>query len=348
MYTPKFNYSDKVVQNLVKIERSKTILENLDLSYGIRQKLLTQLKAKDIMHLANGMGLDITLKDAEKLVNSQRIESVDETRSTILKNFKNAIDFNRSNVADTYAEFDRSVLFHITKLILNQWRETWEVNVRNFHDKLDERWDNYVTMRDTNISVNDIDSEINELIEWYKYSIPAITPVVRIAIVMYRLIEISAFSAGNKFIIWALIDYMLLKNGLSSRSYVSVIQMLSGSEERILKGYEIVRKTYDLSHWIDIFTSIISSELMSVREQIHEFVTEEEKSKQQPFLNLNKRQLKVLKYLQNVPVIKREDYCHMMEVSTMTAFRDLNDLVRKKLVKVEGKGRGTRYKLSSM
>jgi hypothetical protein len=31
----------------------------------------------------------------------------------------------------------------------------------------------------------------------------------------------------------------------------------------------------------------------------------------------------------------------------MTAFRDLKDLVRKKLIKLDGKGRGTKYKLAS-
>ena len=75
---------------------------------------------------------------------------------------------------------------------------------------------------------------------------------------------------------------------------------------------------------------------------------EDERAKKQPFLDLNPRQLKVLRYLQNVPYIKREDYCHMMDVSTMTAFRDVNDLVRKKLLKVEGQGRGTKYRLSTM
>ena len=348
MYTPKFNYSDKVVQNLVKIERSKAILENLDLSYPVRQKLITTTKSFDILHFANIFGLEFTIKDAEKIVTSQRIEDEDNTQATIIRNFKNVLDFNRSNVADTYSEFDKPVILHISKLLLNHWRETWEASFRSLNEKLDERWDNYSGLRDKSISVSEIESEISELIEWYKYSAPSIVPVVRIAITMFRLIEISPFLAGNKFIILSLLDYLFFKNGFSSKIYTSVIRMVINSEERFLKGYEIVQKTYNLSHWIDIFTSAIANDLILTREEIHEFITEEEKSKQQPFLNLNKRQLKVLKYLQNVPTIKREDYCHMMDVSTMTAFRDLNDLVRKKLIKIDGRGRGTKYKLSTM
>lgn len=348
MYTPKFNYSDKVVNNLVKIERSKTILENTELSYNIKQKIGTTTKSYDMLYFANILGLEVTLKDAEKLLSSQKLDGVDEIRSIILKNFKNVLDFNRSNVADTYSEFDKPIILHISKLMLNQWKETWEANIRSLSEKLDDRWDSYLHLRDQSIDVNSIEMEVAELVEWYKYSIPTIIPIVRIAIVMYRLMEIAPFNAGNKFILLGIMDYLFLKNGFGGKTYSSVVKSIITNEEKFTKGYEIVRKTYDLSHWIDIFTSITLKELMDTREDIQDFVATEEKSKQQPFLNLNKRQLKALKYLQNVPTIKREDYCHMMDVSTMTAFRDLNDLVSKKLIKIEGRGRGTKYKLTNM
>jgi Fic family protein len=291
---------------------------------------------------------DITIKDAEKIVISNKLENIDEPRYTILKNFKNSLDFNRSNIADTYSELDTSVVIHLSKLILSQWRETWEANYRNFSDKIDDRWDTFVRFRDPNLLVQHIPQEIDNLVEWYKFSIPTITPIVRIAVLFYRFIEISPFIAGNKFILIALLDYLLLKNGFSSKSYSSLTRVIDLHEEKFSKTFEVIKKTYDLSLWIDAFAQTMLEELTLVREEIEKFIVLEEKAKAQPFLNLNKRQLKVLKYLQKVPIIKREDYCHMMEVSTMTAFRDLNDLVRKKLVKVEGKGRGTIYKLSTM
>ncbi len=348
MYSPKFSYNDKSVQNLVKFENHKTTLQNLDLSYNVRYKLSQRSKSLDIFHLAHILKLDLTLKDAEKLVSTQKLDRVDETRLSILKNFKNALDFNRSSIADTYAELDKPVILHLNKLVLTQWRETWEASFRSFTDKIDERWDSYVQLRDKNLKVNDIDTEIQDLVDWYKYSIPTITPLVRIAVVFLRLIEICPFTAGNKFTITAILDYLMLKNGYGSKIYTSVTRVVDNVEDKFQKAFQIYQKTYDLSFWIDTFIAAFLSDIVNVKEEINGFIVEEEKSKQQPFLNLNKRQLKVLKYLQNVPQIKREDYCHMMEVSTMTAFRDLNDLVRKKLLKVEGQGRGTKYKLASM
>lgn len=348
MYEPTYSYNDSLVSTLIKIEQNKVNLQNIDLSYNLRQKLLQKLKVLDIFHAANSLKLEMTLRDAEKIALGQSLESVDEIRSILLKNIRQTLEFNRSNVADTYSELDKSVVLHINKIMLNQWRETWEGNFRSFTDKVEDRWDNLFKFHDPNIPSGEIENEVENLIDWYKLSIPTVPAVVRIAIVFYRLVQIAPFTAANKFTIISIIDYLMMRNNFGVRAHTSVIRMIDYQDEKFERIFEMVKKAYDLTFFIDTFAQALLEELLDAREEVNEFMTQEEKSKQQPFLNLNKRQLKILKYLQNVPTIKREDYCHMMDVSTMTAFRDLNDLVRKKLLKLEGKGRGTKYKLASM
>lgn len=345
MYQPEYQYNDKFVQMLIKLENLRTSIENVDVSYNTKQKLQIRSKNLDIFHFGHLLKLDITLKDAEKINNGGRVEYIDETRSTIIKNFKNVLEFNRSSVADTYAEMDKSIIIHINKIMLSQWKETWEANLRSFNDKIDDRWDNLVELRDEEIPIAEIENELNDLVEWYKYSIPTTPAMVRICIFFHRLIQIAPFNGANKFVAIALLDYLLVKNNFGSKVYTSLVRIFQANDEKVFKSLEIINKAYDIGYWIETFTQLMLLEITQAKEEIGEFVSQEEKSKQQPFLNLNKRQLKVLKYLQSVPEIRREDYCHMMDVSTMTAFRDLNDLVRKKLLKVEGQGRGTKYRL---
>src|SRR5690606_7486046 len=144
-----------------------------------------------------------------------------ELRSTVLKNLKQVFDFNRSQIADTYQEFDMSIVLHINKLVLNQWREPWEANLRSFNDKIDDRWDNLVKYHNSNIAVGDIRLHVQELIEWYKYAIPSVPAIVRIAVTIFRLLQIAPFTSANKFTIIAITDYLLLKSGLSTKSYTS-------------------------------------------------------------------------------------------------------------------------------
>jgi len=60
---------------------------------------------------------------------------------------------------------------------------------------------------------------------------------------------------------------------------------------------------------------------------------------------LGDRQFRVLEYLKNYFEISRREYATMFGVSFMTAFRDLNQLERKKILIKTGRGRATKYLL---
>lgn len=347
MYQPKFSYSDQLVSNLIKLEGLKVSLSESDLSYSIKHKLTLKAKTSDIFHFSHLVGLDLTLKDSEKIANGLRLDNLSDVRNKLLNNFRNVIEFNRSNIADTYSELDFTVLLHINKLLLGNLKELWDSRFRGPSDTLtdDDKW---VELVDKNISGDDIQKEMINLVEWYKSVQVTMPEVVRIAIVVYRLLESSPYLYANLYTSILVADYISNKKGYSSRIYSSLIKMFDSNQEQLLEAYKISRTNFDQSIWIELFSDLLIKEVGSVKENISDFIVEDEKSKNQPFLDMNKRQLKVLRYLQTVPFIKREDYCHMMEVSTMTAFRDLNSLVRKKLLKVDGQGRGTKYRLTSM
>jgi len=62
-------------------------------------------------------------------------------------------------------------------------------------------------------------------------------------------------------------------------------------------------------------------------------------------LGLNERQIKVIEYLKEHGKIDRKTYCDICEVEKTVAYEELSDLVKKKIIKMLGKGRGTHYSL---
>lgn len=347
MFRPNFNYTDKLVASLVKLESVKSSLTNLDLSYPIKHKLNINAKTQDIFHLGHMLGLDMTLKDAEKIAGGLRLEGFKDQNAYILSNFRNSLEFNRSNIADTYSELDFTVLLHVNKLITSSWRESWDSRLRNANDDFIDK-DEWVALRDISITGEQVQSEMIELVEWYKSVIPTITPAIRIGIALFRVSEVAPYYAANMLSFIGLADYLFVKNGFAGKIYSSFVRNFDVNHNTYKEALVVSKKANDITYWLETLVENLVKELVETKEEMGKLTADDEKSKNQPFLDLNKRQLKVLRYLQTVPMIKREDYCHMMEVSTMTAFRDLNDLVRKKLIKVEGKGRGTKYRLSSM
>lgn len=348
MYQPSFQYTDKLVNLLIKAESLKTSIHSNDFSYNVKSMLQRNAKILDIFFLSNMMKLNLDLKASEKIVNGVLPSGLTKDKIALLVNYRNCIEFNQSSVAETYMEFDINTILHLNKLVLTSWRESWDIKFRSQEVKDNSLLDDWREFTDQRISGDQIFEEISNLFEWYS-SVNASCPnLIKVGIIVYRLIEIYPFVEENKLTILAFLDFLLFKYGYSYKVYSSVLRCIQSSPEKIKKGIYYAKVNASLEFWLEIFIDCIVNELMEVKTQIQEFILEEDKSRKKPFLNLNKRQMKVLQYLQNVPSIKREDYCHMMDVSTMTAFRDLNDLVRKKLLKTVGVGRGTKYKLYSM
>jgi hypothetical protein len=358
MYTPNFVLSHTIINNLIKLETEKATTELQKLEDQVAAEMKARAKALNLFHLGHLIGVNLTLKDAEKIAEGKRIHTED-ARGVILTNFRNVIEFVRSSVSDSYVDIDLNILLHLNKLMLTDWREPWEAKFRTGGEQVDSSFDSWLDIRDKNIDPVNIENELNELINWYKSNSTKINPTIRIAVFLYRLLRISPFMVLNKITVIAVADYLLYKNSYIQKTFVPTTRNFDIYEDEYLEAWTNAvqgsldtesQQAADLDNvtlWIERFSRNLSNDIQEVKTVLREKVHEETKSAKQPFLDLNKRQLKILRYLQTIPTVKREDYVQMMDVSTMTAFRDLSDLVEKKLLRIEGRGRGTKYMLRS-
>ncbi len=343
---PKYTITDKLLSTIVKLENIKTRMEVRDIPYNLKTKLELSSKAGNIFHMAHLLGIDLTLKDAEKLAEGRKLQSDQETHKLV--NFRNVLEYNRANVLSNYADIEPALILHLNKIVITDWRETWDSKFRSVEEDKDEEYGAWTELLDDKYKEIDVLGEVSELLDWFKINSPIVHPLIRIGAVLYRLIEIKPFTAGNVMTILAIADLLLHNYGFVSQTMLPITKTFQVHEDQLLYAIRMSKKNHDITFWLEQLTEKIYADVKEINDSVEKVITEEEeKSKNQPFLDLNKRQLKALKYLQSIPTVKREDYCQMMDVSTMTAFRDLNDLVSKKLLKVEGRGRGTKYKLYS-
>jgi len=334
-----------MVMNLVKLEVEKSLIEHETLTTQQKSSLKLRAKAVNMFHMAHIIGVELTLKDAEKAAEGRKIKT-DDARGVILNNYRNSIEFVRSNITDTYVDIDLNIMLHLNKILLTDWKETWESKFRTGGEDIDMILDNWVALRDTSIEAVRIQDEILQVLDWYKSSIAKVHNIIRIGVLIYRLMRISPFMVSNKLSIISIADFLLQKNGYLEHTYLPATRNFDVYEDEYRESWtHAIDNNEDITLWLERFIRNLSNDMVDVREEISKSAQSESKSSKQPFLDLNKRQLKILRYLQTIPTVKREDYVQMMDVSTMTAYRDLDGLVQKKLLKVEGKGRGTRYML---
>ncbi|MBD3280947.1 DeoR family transcriptional regulator [Candidatus Dojkabacteria bacterium] len=344
MFEPKHQISNNILNSIVKLEVQKKSIEFAGTGTKLRNKLQKRAKALNLFHFAHIIGINITLKDAERLADGKKLVT-DDARGTILNNFRNTLEFSRSNIAETYVDIDLNILTHLNKILLTDWKESWDAKFRTAGEELDLSLENWATYRDKSIQSERIQNEVIDLIDWYKSNISRIHPLIRIAIFVSRFIEISPFVYANKLTAIAIADFLLYKSNYVEKTFLPTSRHFDVYEDEYLESWN--KDSEDQTLWIERFTRNLANDMLETRNEIKRELKEEESTSRKPFLDLNKRQLKILRYLQTIPTVKREDYVQMMDVSTMTAFRDLNGLVKKRLLKVQGKGRGTKYMLTN-
>ena len=347
MFKPNYQLSNSMLLNLIKLEVEKNNLENQELTMQTRNRFQLKSKALNMFHMAHIIGVDLTIKDAEKAAEGKKI-TTDDARGIVLTNFRNILEFVRSNVIDNYVEIDLNILLHLNKILLTDWKELWESKFRTGGEAIDPILDSWLNLRNEGLEAGAIQDELLRIVDWYKSTTGKIHSLIRIGVIVYHLLRTAPFVVCNKLSIISLADFLMHKTGYAAKTYLPVTRNFDVYGDEYLEAWnQAISNNDDLTLWLERFIRNLANDMLSAKEEVMKEFTDESKGNKQPFLDLNRRQLKILRYLQTIPTVKREDYVQMMDVSTMTAFRDMNALVKKKLLRVDGKGRGTKYLLSS-
>jgi Fic family protein len=346
MYEPRYKITHNMLNNIVKfeVERKAILLKNLEEETVTKARL--KANSYDIFHLGHLLGVNVTLKTARKIASGKTL-SIGDYRGQYLTNFRNAIEYILSTQSTTYS-VQASILIHLNKILIKNVAEEWDAKYRTSGEEIDTRDDNWVALRDEEIASVEAQSQSLAAIEWFSTNQTKIHPLICIPVVIYRLMRITPFITANKLTILAVCKYLFLNSGMIVNGFLSVIKNLDIYEEEYIEAWKQAANEGDeITLWIERFVRNLAGEITNVSKELNKLVEDHKEKNKQPFLDLNRRQLKILRYLQNIPQVKREEYVEMMDVSTMTAYRDLNELVKKGLLRVEGQGRGTKYMLAS-
>lgn len=345
MFNPEFYISNRVLTNIVNIEKFIAQIKMLDLPAQQSLKLKAKAKSTNIFHLAHMISASMSIKDAERISEGRLFDQTSQ-QNIFLNNLRNLLEFVRSSLQDEYLDIDVSIILHMNKILLSNWKEVWDVKFRNPQLIEDNEWNDWLRLTDRTIEPLKLQDELRFAFDWYKISAPKLHPLLRIPVLLYRLIQLAPFSYANKFTIIGAADFLLKKHSYLAEDFLSTFRIFDSNNSTIIALIEKlnVEQNPDLTLWIEYFTEALANELGSINEEVKSTMNGSG-SQKKTFLDLNRRQLKILKYLQTIPTVKREDYVQIMEVSTMTAFRDLNDLVTKKLLRINGRGRATKYML---
>jgi Fic family protein len=360
VYLPKYTITTKLLSNIGKIEAAKEVVENAALVPAWEMKFRTDALVRTVHHGTHIEGNKLTKDEAQRLV--EVYSPVDETWMVASKAEVVARERDIQEVINY-----RSVMGYIDQICERKGNRYSETVLKKIHELTVKRILDKETAgvyRKVQVVIKDASSgeitfrpppavevpfRIEELISWLSTGDSKRDhTIVRAGVVHYELVRIHPFTDGNGRVARAVALLVLLSEGYDVKRFFSIEEYFDQHSSAYYKALQMVaRESGDLTSWLEYFTLGLSAELTRVKTQVMKLSRDlrlkgELGGKQ---VALSERQIALLEAMQanqgQLRVIEARKVLPM--VSRDTIIRDLNDLIRKKVVKRRGVTKGSFY-----
>jgi len=169
--------------------------------------------------------------------------------------------------------------------------------------------------------------------------------ILKAGIVHHEFVRIHPFIDGNGRVGRVLASLVLLLGGYDIRRFFSLEEYF---DKDAISYYEHLQKATagDLTAWLEYFSFGASVEFTRIKEKIQKLSKDvklkDKMGGQQIFLT--ERQIKIIEYMQEVGYLQNKAFKTIFpEISEDSVLRDVQDLVKKNLIKKIGSTKSARY-----
>jgi len=198
-----------------------------------------------------------------------------------------------------------------------------------------------------------LNAEMKSFINWWEHGLFKTDGLLRAGIAHFYFVTIHPFEDGNGRIARALTDMALAQDENFSKRYYSLSARIMAERKAYYNILERCSKgTLDITEWLSWFLKCYAGAIEDSEASILKALQKAAFWQKHAQTILNKNQQKVINRLLEAGPggfegdLSTRKYVAMTKISRATAYRDMDDLVKKKiLVRSRAKGRSVSYKL---
>lgn len=343
MYSPTFTIDNKILKNIGAVEAAKQVIENAPLLPYWEKKFQDEALVRTSHYGTHIEGNELSLSQVQKVLDGERIVARDRDVQEVI-NYRNVIDYidRRQD-----AKIDENTILELHNIVVKnvlipeeagKYRQK-EVVIRNSIT-------GDVAFRPP--KAIEVPWQMKELALFISEE-EDIHPVLKGGIVHYEFVRIHPFLDGNGRVGRALSMLVLYKLGYDIRQFFSLEEHFDRDPDRYYKALQSVEENNgDQTLWLEYFTECLAVELSKIRERIENISIDNNlKKKLGGPVMLSERQLKIIEYIQENGYIENNAYGSLFPmVSEDTVLREVQDLVKKGLLKKQGVTKGVKYMMS--
>jgi Fic family protein len=340
MYTPTFSITNQILRNIGAIEAAKEVIENAPLLPYWEKKFQDDAILRTTHYGTHIEGNELSLTQVQKILDGERIVARERDVQEVI-NYRKVLDFIENSKSLMIDERMVKELHRLTVAKLLDYDKTGEFRQKEVVIRNSITGD--ISFRPPRAI--EVPWQIKELLLFVTEE-DDIHPVLKAGIVHYEFVRIHPFVDGNGRVGRALTTLVLSKLGYDIRSFFSLEEHFDHDPEAYYTALQSVEKRNgDQTEWLTYFSEAMAAELAKIKERIENISVDVNlKKKLGGPVMLSERQLKIIEYIQKIGYLENKVFPSLFPmVSEDTVLREVQDLVKKGLLKKQGKTKGVKY-----
>lgn len=355
MFQPKFIVTQKILKHISQIEVAKEMIENAPLVPQWEVKFREEALLRSVHHGTHVEGNPMTMGEVKGALEGREVPARERDVQEVI-NYRNVLRYidkwSRSE-EEQNKPIDLGTLLKlheiVTEKVLSPDRQG---KLRDVEVVLKSSLSGITTFKPP--SRFNVPALTNLFIQWLNSPDAGVMhPVLLAGITNYELVRIHPFVDGNGRTSRAMAILVLFKNGYDIKRFFSLEEYYDRDASRYFQTLQntsnqlvVDSNERDLTEWLEYFCEGLAVELGRVKEKVKKLSVDLKLQNKVGQISLNERQMALVEYMEDYGGVSNKEWRTLLpDVSDDTILRDLTDLMKKKLIRKEGKTKAARYRL---
>lgn len=332
MYQPNFQYNDRIVHLLTRIQAAREIILNTHVPHAWERRLQINNMFRLAYHATSLEGNGLSIRQVTKLVNGQDIFSDEVDKKQVL----NFLELNEYLQNPENGDISEDMILSLHRIAMKGIIPE------------DELGKYRITIAPGFMEPERVRYSIRDLIDWiYSDEAAEIVPALKAGIVHYELYRMHPFEKASGTITMSISSYLLGKNFREGDRLFTLEEFFNQRKKDYFEKLEGSNgKIPDINEWLEYYLYGLALKVSRVENAVLNISRDYGTVGQYIQAGLKDRQMQAIKFAREMGKITNKEYQKLCDLGVSTAKRDLKELVQKKIfVQVGRTGRGTYYKL---
>lgn len=345
MFAPSYTITNTLLINIGKIEAATEIIHHAPLLPLWEKQFKDDAVVRSVYHGTHIEGNMLDKDEAKNILMGKEVEARARDIQEVI-NYRKVIDLIDEEAKRKVSKITEQFIKKVHRIIVhNILDEAQSGSYRTKQVVIKNSQTGEVTFRPP------APLEVSFLMREFTYWVnrneahDQMHPVIRAGIAHHELVRIHPFIDGNGRVARVLAMLMLLLGGYDIRRFFSLEEYY---DRDALAYYTALQQASagNLTPWLEYFTQGAATEFERVKNKILKLSSDvrlkEKFGGQQVYLT--DRQIKLVEYIQEIGYIQNKAFASVFEdVSEDSVLRDIQDLIKKGIVKKIGSTKGARY-----